>query len=96
MVVQTYNPALRRLRQENHKFKASMGCIVRPCLKTKTKTKKAIFRAGEVAHGCNPSYSGGIDKRIEAHGSLPPPKKPHHIQKIAKAKRAGGMAHSSG
>jgi hypothetical protein len=30
------NPALGRLRQEDCKFKASLGCIVRPCLKNKT------------------------------------------------------------
>jgi hypothetical protein len=26
-------PALRRLRQENHEFKASLGCMLRPCVK---------------------------------------------------------------
>jgi hypothetical protein len=32
-------PALRRLRQEDLEFKASLGYITRPCLKTKTKQK---------------------------------------------------------
>jgi hypothetical protein len=30
-------PGVRRLRQENHQFEASMGYIVKPCLKTTTK-----------------------------------------------------------
>jgi hypothetical protein len=31
---------LRKLRQEDHKFKASLGYRARPCLKIKTKQKK--------------------------------------------------------
>jgi hypothetical protein len=31
--------ALGKMRQENYKFEASLGYIVRSCLKTKTKTK---------------------------------------------------------
>jgi hypothetical protein len=30
-------PALGRLRQEEHQFKASIGYIARPCLKNKKK-----------------------------------------------------------
>jgi hypothetical protein len=30
-------PALERLRQEDLKFKSSLGCLVRPCLKKKKK-----------------------------------------------------------
>jgi hypothetical protein len=36
-------PALRRVRQKDHKFKASLGHTVRQCFKqnkTKTKSKK--------------------------------------------------------
>jgi hypothetical protein len=36
-------PALSRLRQEDHKFEASLGCTVRPVSKT-TVTKKPIVR----------------------------------------------------
>jgi hypothetical protein len=33
-------PALRRLRQEDCELEASLGDVVRLCLKTKTKTKQ--------------------------------------------------------
>jgi hypothetical protein len=33
-----YNPCTRRLKQEECRFKASLGYMARPCL-TKTKTK---------------------------------------------------------
>jgi hypothetical protein len=33
-------PALRRLRQEDHEFLASLGYIARLCLKNKNKKKK--------------------------------------------------------
>jgi hypothetical protein len=35
LVVHTIIPALRRLRQEDHNFKASLGYIGKPCPKTK-------------------------------------------------------------
>jgi hypothetical protein len=31
--VHDYNPALRNLKQEDYKFKASLGNTARPCLK---------------------------------------------------------------
>jgi hypothetical protein len=33
VVVQTVIPALRRLRQEGHKFEANLGYKAKPCLK---------------------------------------------------------------
>jgi hypothetical protein len=39
------DPALRRQRQEDHKFKAILGYIEKPCLKKKKKKK-------EVKCGC--------------------------------------------
>jgi hypothetical protein len=35
-------PALGRLRQEDHEFKASLGCLVRPCLKKSNQKKKEL------------------------------------------------------
>jgi hypothetical protein len=35
-------PALRRLRQEDHKFKARQGYMVTPCPNQKNKTKQNL------------------------------------------------------
>jgi hypothetical protein len=51
-------PALGRLRQEEHRFKASLDYTVRFCLK---KILSNLSRA-PVPHTCNPSYSGGRDQ----------------------------------
>jgi hypothetical protein len=34
---------LRRLRQEDHEFKATLGCTARHCLKKKKKKKKKLL-----------------------------------------------------
>jgi hypothetical protein len=36
-------PALQRLKQEGSKFEASLGYIVRPCLKEKKKKKTPVY-----------------------------------------------------
>jgi hypothetical protein len=46
-------PALRRGGQEDHKFEANVGYIVRPCL------KKSRVGQEPIIHICNPSYLGG-------------------------------------
>jgi hypothetical protein len=40
VVLYTCNPSTKRLRQEDHKFKASLGYMVKPCLKQKSTTKE--------------------------------------------------------
>ena len=37
LVERPRTPATERLREENHKFKAHLGNLVRPCLENKTK-----------------------------------------------------------
>jgi hypothetical protein len=37
VVVNTYNPARRRLRKDDRKFEASLGFLARPCLKKEIK-----------------------------------------------------------
>jgi hypothetical protein len=59
-------PALRRLKQKDHKFEASLGYIARPSLKKK---KKVSFEAGTVGHICNFTYAESRDK--EDHSSKP-------------------------
>jgi hypothetical protein len=39
-------PALRKLRQEDYKFEASLGYIVKPCLKKKKKLKRVEVERG--------------------------------------------------
>jgi hypothetical protein len=55
MVAQSVILALRRLRQEDHEFEASLGCIHgKTCLKKKTKTKNKTqsTRRGWWGWGC--------------------------------------------
>jgi hypothetical protein len=65
--------ALRKLREEDLKFKASVGYIVRPFLSQKKKKKEKERKKEKssvlVVHACNPSYSGGRDQ--EDQGSRP-------------------------
>jgi hypothetical protein len=37
-------PALRRLRQKDHKFKASLDYTIRPCLQTTTTKPKMAYK----------------------------------------------------
>jgi hypothetical protein len=46
MVVHTCNPVLGKLKQEDHKFKASLGYIVRSSLKNK-ETKAILVSTDE-------------------------------------------------
>jgi hypothetical protein len=41
------NSALKRLRQEDYKFKASLACIVRPYLKTNSDDDKYKNKSGK-------------------------------------------------
>jgi hypothetical protein len=40
VVVHAYNPSPQQLRQEDYKFKASLGYMVRPSLEKKKKEEK--------------------------------------------------------
>jgi hypothetical protein len=61
-------PTLRRQRQEDEKFKASLGYIMRPYLKINKQTEN-LNELALVAHTCNPSYLG--DRGQEDHSSKP-------------------------
>jgi ribosomal protein L44E len=82
--------ALRRQRQEEHEFTASLGYIVRSCLK-----KKSVGQA-LVAHACDPSYSGDRDQ--EDRGSKPA--RAHSCETLSQnnpsQKRAGRVAQGVG
>jgi hypothetical protein len=52
IVVHAHNPSTQELRQNHHKFKAnglnsefqaSLGCIVRPCLKKPNQINQSVF-----------------------------------------------------
>jgi hypothetical protein len=53
-------PVLCRLRQDDLKFKASLGYVDRTCLKKKRKNWVLV------THSCNPSYSG--DQEVRSGG----------------------------
>jgi hypothetical protein len=79
-VVHNYNP---RLRQKDPKFHSRLGYTARPYFK-KNKTKLP----STVAHAYNPTYSEGRDQDIQVH---PRGKTQDPMQKITKAKSAGGI-----
>jgi hypothetical protein len=45
--------ALRRLRQEDHEFKASLGYKVRSCFKKKPQTNKFPFRVKYILYAAS-------------------------------------------
>jgi hypothetical protein len=59
MVVHFFNPVLGRLRQEDHKFKANVGYIGRPCLK-KQNNKQVVSNLAPSAPSEVPSASSGF------------------------------------
>jgi hypothetical protein len=56
-------PALRRQKQEDGKFQASLGCIVRLCVKKKKKKKEKERKKR------NPPYPGIILGLLSQHPS---------------------------
>jgi hypothetical protein len=40
--VHVFNPSTQKLKLENHKFKTSLSCIVRPCFKKKARVSGAV------------------------------------------------------
>jgi hypothetical protein len=55
-------PAFGRQKQDDHKYKASLGYLVRSC------HKKSKAKPNAVAHRCNPNYAGGVGRMITAPG----------------------------
>jgi hypothetical protein len=52
MVVQVYNPSIRRQRQTNSKFQAILGYIARFCLKKKIAIKNFIKNGVTASETC--------------------------------------------
>jgi hypothetical protein len=68
-VAATIIPELKRLRKENHEFKASLDYIVRPCLKKKKKGREKEkgrgVRGGGRGEGEGRGQGGGGEEEVE-------------------------------
>jgi hypothetical protein len=60
-MVHTCNPSTGEVRQEYHEFKAILGHIVRPCLKSKNKSFSLENREKKLLHmkSINLNYEAG-------------------------------------
>jgi hypothetical protein len=73
VVAHTHNPpSLRRQRQEEHKFKASLGYIVSPCAKKKKKKKEGRRKEKEKKRRKDILYSPKTTHEMASHGASDP------------------------